>query len=281
MIYHHYMTNTNANKLIPAATVLIVRNGQSGLEVFMVVRNHQIDFASGALVFPGGKVDKSDYDKKLVQFLSNSNVNDKDDLPYRIAAIRESFEEANVLFAKEKGESENISPDKLLKLSEWRDRFNNKHASMYDFANSKKIFFSTNDLIPFAHWVTPKMMPKRFDTKFYIAKAPDGQEGKHDGFESVDSIWIKPQDALNDCFSGKKTIIFPTRLNLEKLNQSKTVEEAISSARKSKVTIVIPTIEKDINGSFLTIPKDAGYGEIREVLSEASTPGALAPSLKK
>ena len=98
MIYHHYMTNTNANKLIPAATVLIVRNGQSGLEVFMVVRNHQIDFASGALVFPGGKLDKSDYDKRLVQFLSNSNVNDKDDLPYRVAAIRESFEEANVLF---------------------------------------------------------------------------------------------------------------------------------------------------------------------------------------
>ena len=96
------MTNTNANKLIPAATVLIVRNGQSGLEVFMVVRNHQIDFASGALVFPGGKVDKSDYDKKLVQFLSNSNVNDKDDLPYRLRQLEKVLKKLMFYLQKKK-----------------------------------------------------------------------------------------------------------------------------------------------------------------------------------
>ena len=95
------MTTNNENKLIPASTVLMIRDGTDGLEVFMVVRNHQIDFASGALVFPGGKVDKDDYDERLGQNTSLDSTNDNF-LPFKIAAIRESFEEANVLFAKEK-----------------------------------------------------------------------------------------------------------------------------------------------------------------------------------
>ena len=95
------MNNSNDNKLIPASTVLIIRNCSSGIEVFMVVRHHQIDFASGALVFPGGKVDKDDYDENLVNYISKTDDNKKI-LPFKIAAIRESFEEANVLFANEK-----------------------------------------------------------------------------------------------------------------------------------------------------------------------------------
>jgi len=74
----------------------------SGLEVFMVVRHHQIDFAAGALVFPGGKVDKSDYNKKLNQHLCEEETSDRENIPFKIAAIRECFEEANVLFAKNK-----------------------------------------------------------------------------------------------------------------------------------------------------------------------------------
>ena len=92
------MTNL-INKTIPSSTVLIIRDGVSGLEVFMVVRHHQIDFAAGALVFPGGKVDKSDYDKKLNQHLCEEETSDRENIPFKIAAIRECFEEANVLFA--------------------------------------------------------------------------------------------------------------------------------------------------------------------------------------
>ena len=269
------MTTNNENKLIPASTVLMIRDGIAGLEVFMVVRNHQIDFASGALVFPGGKVDKDDYDERLSQNTSLDNANDNF-LPFKIAAIRESFEEANVLFAKEKNNEKNINSKRLLELNNWREKFNNRAGSMYDFSIAEGISFSTESLIPFAHWITPEMMPKRFDTRFYIAQAPEGHEGEHDGNESVDSLWIAPKDALEDCYNKKRTIIFPTRLNLEKLNQSKTVEEAIANAKESNIITVIPVIEKDENGSFLTIPKDAGYGDIKEPINEFSTPGASA-----
>ena len=101
------MNNSNDNKLIPASTVLIIRNCESGIEVFMVVRNHQIDFASGALVFPGGKVDKEDCDARLKQNISDTNEDEKF-LSYKIAAIRESFEEANVLFANDKNKNQFI-----------------------------------------------------------------------------------------------------------------------------------------------------------------------------
>ena len=275
------MNNINDNKLIPASTVLIIRNCTSGIEVFMVVRHHQIDFASGALVFPGGKVDDSDYDEKLVNYVSKNN-DDKKILHFKIAAIRESFEEANVLFANDKKEKKNINSKRLLEFNIWREKFNNKNASMFKFAKDENITFSTNDLIPFAHWVTPEMMPKRFDTRFYIAKAPDGHEGLHDGTESVDSIWINPKDALDDCYERKRNIIFPTRLNLEKLSKSQSVDEAISNAKKDNIITVTPTIERDKSGSFLTIPKDAGYGEIKEPLNEITTPGAsVLPSKKQ
>ena len=275
------MNNINDNKLIPASTVLIIRNCTSGIEVFMVVRHHQIDFASGALVFPGGKVDDSDYDEKLVNYVSKNNDNKKI-LPFKIAAIRESFEEANVLFANDKKEKKNINSKRFLEFNIWREKFNNKNASMFKFAKDENITFSTDDLIPFAHWVTPEMMPKRFDTRFYIAKAPDGHEGLHDGTESVDSIWINPKDALDDCYERKRNIIFPTRLNLEKLSKSQSVDEAISNAKKDNIITVTPTIERDKSGSFLTIPKDAGYGEIKEPLNEITPPGAsVLPSKKQ
>lgn len=263
--------NNLDNKIIPASTVLIIRDGVSGLEVFMVVRHHQIDFAAGALVFPGGKVDKSDYDKKLNQHLCEEETSDKENIPFKIAAIRECFEEANVLFAKNKDGREIIGADKLFKLKKWRDEFINKSTSMYEFASSENMFFSIDVLIPFSHWVTPEKMPKRFDTRFYIAVAPEGHDGKHDGNETVDSVWINPQQALDDCLSKKRTIIFPTRLNLEKLNQSKTVAEAINNAKNSNIVTVTPTIEKLDEGIFLTIPKDAGYGEIKEAINYKRT----------
>ena len=105
--------NDSENKLIPASTVLIIRDGKIGLEVFMVVRHHEIDFASGALVFPGGKLDKNDYDKKLKNLSYVDEIDNSETLPFKIAAIRESFEEANVLFANDKSSKSHISIKRL------------------------------------------------------------------------------------------------------------------------------------------------------------------------
>ena len=258
--------NDNENKLIPASTVLIIRNGKIGIEVFMVVRNHEIDFASGALVFPGGKLDKNDYDEKLKNLSYIDEERDTENLPFKIAAIRESFEEANVLFANDKVSNSLVSVNRLKSLNSWREKFNNNTTSMLEFASIESLKFSTKNLTPFAHWITPEKMPKRFDTRFYIAEAPKDHEGEHDGSESVDSIWINPHQALEDCYSKKRTIIFPTRLNLEKLSKSSSVEEALDRARNSKIVTVIPSISKIGDDAFLTIPENAGYGKIKEPL---------------
>ena len=255
-----------SNNLIPASTVLIIRNGKNDIEVFMVVRHHQIDFASGALVFPGGKVDTKDIDPDIRDFIIPDQDYADEELSFRIAAIRESYEESGVLFANYKEDENLINNEKLEELHRWRDKFNNNETSMQEFAKKENLKFSTESLIPFAHWITPDLMPKRFDTRFYLAAVPDGHQGIHDGNESVDSLWISPKQAIKDCLSEKRTIIFPTRMNLEKLRNSKTVEEALSNARKQRIVTVIPKLEKTGDSVFLTIPKEAGYGDVKEPL---------------
>ena len=254
----------SSNKLIPASTVLVIRDGPDDIEVFMVVRHHQIDFASGALVFPGGKVDKSDLNPQIRRHVITEKEISDEELSYKIAGIRECYEEADVLFAYEQNEKEIISSERLGKLAKWREEFNNKKGSMFDFAVKENIKFNLDNLIPFAHWITPKMMSKRFDTYFYLAEAPKDHIGKHDGKESVDSIWISPKQALEDCLTKKRIIIFPTRMNLEKLSKFRTVKEALDEAKKETVITVEPKIEKNKDGVFLTITEKAGYGLIKE-----------------
>ena len=191
-----------------AATVLLVRDGPEGLQVFMVVRHQKIDFASGALVFPGGKVDPPDWD----------GADGDEDKAARAAALRETEEECGVRLA------------------------------------------SADDLTLFAHWITPPILPKRFDTRFYIVAAPADQAALHDGSEAVDSVWIEPKRALREGAEGKRTLLLATRLNVEMLAESASVAEAIAAARARRVVTVEPKAVKTETGYRLTIPMEAGYG---------------------
>ena len=248
--------------LIPAATVLIVRDTEAGLEVFMVVRHHQIDFASGALVFPGGKIDAADFDAGLRAHCAGADGLDDNELAYRVGSIREAYEECGILLAREKGADTFVSAARLQALSGWRDRFNNRDATMCAFAEAEDLEFAVDALGHFAHWVTPDMMKKRFDTYFYLARAPEDHIGVHDGSESVDSVWITPDQALKDAEAGTRTIIFPTRMNIEKLAKSADVDAALASC--GGVVTVKPFIEQDGDKRFLRIQANAGYGDPRE-----------------
>ena len=251
-----------SENFIEAATVMIVRDGAAGLEVFMVVRHHEIDFASGALVFPGGKVDPADYDPGLRAYCPNSDALSDTDLSLRIASIRESFEECGILMAREKGQSEFVSAKRLAELEPWRDRFNNRDATMLAFAQAAGLEFAVDALGHFAHWKTPEMMKKRFDTYFYLVRAPEDHIGLHDGSESVDSVWLTPQQAMDDADAGTRTVIFPTRMNLQKLAECSDVESALASC--GNVVTVQPFIEVDGDKKYLRIQADAGYGDPKE-----------------
>jgi len=193
-----------SNKAVPvrpAATLLIIRDTPSGLEVFMVVRNRAVSFASGALVFPGGKVDQQDRD------LINSNLTEGFDTlePFeaacRIAALREAYEEAGVLLAH-RADGSFISGEILATHEAERNRIANCELPFANFLRTHNLKLSAERVAPVARWVTPPESPRRFDTMFYLAVAPDDQIAEHDGGESVESVWVRPQPALADGEAG-------------------------------------------------------------------------------
>ena len=247
--------------LIPAATVLLLREGEGGVEVFMVVRHHQIDFASGALVFPGGKLDASDAADDLAAHCRGADGLTAVQRSLRVGAIREAFEESGVLLARPAGEAEFVSAARVRALQPWRARLEGHEASMLEFARAEKLDLALDALVPFAHWITPSFMPKRFDTHFFVAAAPADHDALHDGSESVDSVWIAPRDALADGRAKKRVIIFPTRLNLEKLARSANLGAALDA---QPVVTVQPWLEQQDGKTLLRIPPDAGYGDVFE-----------------
>ncbi len=249
---------------LPSATIMLLRDGASGLEVFMVKRHHQIDFASGALVFPGGKLDSHDNDPALRDHADGADKLDDLRLSLIACAVREGFEESGILLARKPGSNAYIDAAASSALASWRPRLNNSEVGLAEFLTREKLRLACDALIPFAHWVTPVFMPKRFDTFFYLAATPEGQLGRHDGSESVDSVWVNPNEAIED---KRWTIIFPTKLNLVKLGQSKTVAEAIARAKTDRIVTVEPKVISKHGKQLLTIPPDAGYGVIEEPMS--------------
>lgn len=225
----------------------------------MVVRHHQIDFASGALVFPGGKVSSGDSNPALRDRCSGQENWSDDALGLGVAAIRESFEESGILLARKSGEATLINNTGLNTLNHYRSALEQKETTMEALTHQENLTLAMDQLHHFAHWVTPDLMPKRFDTHFYLAKAPEDQIGSHDGRESVDSIWISPEQALKDADEGKLKVIFPTRMNLMRLAQYNNVQEAIDACAQQHVVKVMPWTEQRESGPVLCIPSDAGY----------------------
>ena len=162
----------------PAATVLLVRDGAAGIEVFMVVRHREIEFAGGALVFPGGRVEEAD----------GALAGDDPLGAFRIAGIRETFEECGVLLARARGEGEMIRADRLLAVADRHHAALLRNArSLPEVLAAEELEPATDALAHWAHWVTPASRSKRFDTQFFLAAAPPDQLAVHDGLEWVES----------------------------------------------------------------------------------------------
>lgn len=251
----------------PASTLLLVRDGASGLEVFVVERHHQIDFAGGATVFPGGKVEDADQDPSLRERCTGEAGLDEGKLGFRVAAIREAFEECGVLLARPRGRPDLISVARLADLlKRYRAEVREHRVSIAALARAEDLELACDLLIPFAHWITPDGMPKRFDTHFFLAAAPPDQFAAHDGTEGVDSTWISPRRAIEDADAGRRTIIFPTRMNLGKLARSASVAEAVEAARRSPIVTVLPRVERGPSGPVLRIPAEAGYDVVEAPL---------------
>ena len=256
----------------PASTILLLRDsaGAAGgeIEVFMMVRHHQIDFSSGALVFPGGSVDKGD--QEIIarpELYAGGEGLDAGALSFRIAAIRETFEESGILLARPRGSKALVDAKRAAEIeASSRAVLSEGKTTFLKVLIDNGMLLALDELVPYAHWITPEGMPKRFDTWFFLAAAPPEQVGAHDGKESTDSIWLSPREALAGGESGRFKLPFPTTRNLIKLGKQPNVRAALDDSRGKPIVTVMPVMTMLNGGRQLRIPTEAGYdGELFEV----------------
>jgi len=247
----------------PAATILLLRDAPT-FEVLMVKRHHQIDFASGALVFPGGKSHAGDHDPVWADHVLGWSDFDADQRALRIAAIREVFEEAGILFG-ERLDGSPIGGDAC--PMDVRRAVDLGETAFLDVVKDLGVRLDLNALTVFARWITPPLTPKRFDTWFYVADAPADQLAACDGRETVDAEWIEPKEVLRLAAAGERKVIFPTRMNVQLLAEANTAGDCIARARARTLVTVEPRIQDGPGGKFLVLPPDAGYGVVAEPLS--------------
>ncbi len=228
-----------------AATMLLVRDDP--FEVLMVRRNDRGQFAS-ALVFPGGVVEEGDYAEAWLDHIDGAEEFDAGERALRIAGIRETFEETAVLLGEN---ADGLCPP----LGDISGR------AFLDIVRDHGIRLKLDGMVHFAHWITPEMAPKRFDTHFYVARAPGKGEAVSDGTETVALEWAVPTEVLARARAGERSILFPTRLNLARLAESGDSMHALEAAERRPRFTVRPRPEKREGGMAIVIPAEAGYAE--------------------
>ena len=259
----------------PASTILLLRDSAAAkgeLEVFMMVRHYEIDFNSGALVFPGGSVDKGDQEIiARAELYSGGEGLDQASLSFRIAAIRETFEESGILLARPRGSNDLVDAKRAGEIeAAHRTALCEGKTTFQQVLSDSGMVLALDLLVPYAHWITPEGVPKRFDTWFFLAAAPPEQAGAHDGKESTDSIWLSPREALAGGESGRFKLPFPTTRNLIRLGKQPGAQAAIDDSRGRNIVTVMPVVTKTASGRQLRIPLEAGYdGEVFEVVGTA------------
>jgi 8-oxo-dGTP pyrophosphatase MutT (NUDIX family) len=263
------MANDSMTKPQPAATVMLLRDVDERLEVFMVVRHQASDVHAGALVFPGGRVDPEDYDlaADASVFPSQAGVSAAM-AALQVAAVRETFEECGVLLARPRGDATPVSAARLQDIEAvHRAPMLRAERTFGQILAAEDLVLAPDTLVYFAHWITPERSSKRFDTHFFLAAAPADQVARHDGVEAVDSVWIGPESALEQARAGTYQVRFPTQMNLQKLGRHESSGAAMEVARATQVVTVMTRQERSGNGvRVLRIPLEAGYGgELFEV----------------
>lgn len=243
-----------------AATVIILREGSATApEILMIERASSMAFAAGALVFPGGAVDPSDH--ALAEKLDISVGPDEG--AARIAAIRETLEESGLAIALSRpvdaAEAAAMRGSLLAGLG---------FADMLDVHG---LTLALDDLVPFARWHPAAIdkVARIFDTRFYVARAPGGQEARIDATENVRLFWSDAAATLAACDAGGSRIIYPTRRNLERLAQFTTFEEIVTHAAAVPVEKITPWIEEREGERHLCIPTHLGYPVTSELFGKA------------
>jgi 8-oxo-dGTP pyrophosphatase MutT (NUDIX family) len=244
----------------PAATVVLARDVPAGgIEIYLVQRHASIGFMGGMHVFPGGKVCDGDALHAMRACVGDAaelccdawgdDVDAGASFARTVAAARETFEEAGVLLGAS-------APRATLDALRRRLLAGEAFATLLA---EQSLTLQLASLQPFSRWITPESEPVRFDTSFFLARAPDGQEAEHDRMEAIDALWIAPTGALEASARGQIRLAPPTALTLESLRDAVSVEAAHALARSRPPPVVLPMIRPIGNELVLLYPGDPDH----------------------
>jgi 8-oxo-dGTP pyrophosphatase MutT (NUDIX family) len=258
----------------PAATVLLVRDADAGgVEVFMLRRTFNAAFASGMFVFPGGKVDDVDGVDEIAELcdgLTDAHASSllgiaNGGLAYWVACIRECFEEAGVLLARHETTGDVVRFDDEATAQRFeveRENIHDGSVALLDLCKREGLRLTTDDIHYVSHWITPMGEKRRFDTRFFIARAPQAQEPLHDDGETIESFWISPQEAIERAHEKDLMLMPPTKANIEFLLPFKTADEVlVAAAQVGMPQTILPKLKIDADGRVVGIamPGDPEY----------------------
>lgn len=250
-----------------SSTVVVIRDGQDGLEVLLMCRAERGDHNSSAWVFPGGLVDEADARAHAHCLgLDDAQASARLGLPargldYYIAALRECFEEAGLLYASSGQHERLLDRDAAAALSHWRTVVHRGERALADLCEEAGLRLSVDRLAYVAHWLTPPGRPKRFDTRFFLALAPQGQESRHDAIETVEHRWLRPAHALDEARTLK--LLPPTRDILQRLSAFATAQEAWEWACAHRdIPCTMPRLGTGTKGTRAVLPSEPAWAEI-------------------
>ncbi|MBC2642063.1 MULTISPECIES: NUDIX domain-containing protein [unclassified Rhodococcus (in: high G+C Gram-positive bacteria)] len=244
-----------------AATVMLVRDGDTGIEVFLLRRVKGMPFAGGATVFPGGGVDATDAAATVTWagppdtwWAGRLGTDPETARALVLAAVRETFEECGVLLAGPTTES--VVAD-TTRFTQARQALESRHITFGRFLEDEGLVVRTDLLRPWAHWITPVGEPRRYDTRFFIAVAPEGQSADGATTEADEVVWQTPSAAIGQWCAGESMLMPPTWSQLTELSKYRSVAEVLEAT--PDIPVILPEIVMDGERVRVGFPGQDGY----------------------
>ncbi|HEU4438810.1 MAG TPA: hypothetical protein VFT36_06140 [Methylomirabilota bacterium] len=253
-----------------AATLVLLRDRVAGpAEVLLVQRHGRSKFAAGDYVFAGGKVEADDIPDDVERFCRGLTATEasarlggdlarRQALGYWVGAIREAFEEVGILLAYDRaGDFVRLTPENHDRFSAYRAACQSSNPAFFTMLRAEGLTLATDRLTYFAHWITPEEQPLRFDTRFFAAEAPPGQQAEVDGHEIVGARWLTVTEAFAALARKEITLRLPTIKNLELLQQAGTrTAEVLSGLRGRAVPTIRPRVLQVDGKPLAVLPGD-------------------------
>lgn len=259
----------------PAATVILLRDGAEGLEVLLMRRHRSSGFVPGAWVFPGGRVDSADSGPALYERIRGLPSDPVPDSAFWSAALRELFEETGVLLARgddggrpgpisvgganagraDAGRAGRWVPDagSDRRVEALRRRLMDGTATLLDVLDELDAVLDAEGVVHIAHWVTPVVEPRRYDTHFFAAALPAGRSARPDPREMTEAAWLGPREALARFEQGTLPMVFPTVKTLQTLQPYESVEHALPALRNVPVPRILPRLVRTEGGVAIVV----------------------------